>query len=126
MKRPAVVYLRKLCLAWGTLWIGYNVILLVEGLVWFWLLRDLAVFADHLYCRTLFGDKLWSNIYYLGVLTNVLFCPGPVAEAYIYIFRGRRIGRWRYFLFAAPLMFCVYIVFGYGMRGWMHVSGYLR
>ena len=62
-------YLKKACLAWGMLWIVYNVVLLLEGMASLLFLRNLGERADHL-CPNVFGSWVWYAIILFGVVAN--------------------------------------------------------
>ncbi len=119
-------HLKETYRVWGLLWVAYNAILLVYGLIMLGSLRALAGSVDHLYCRSLFGDKLWFGVTFFGVVANVFFCPGPLADTYVCIFLTPRLGRWRYALFAAGLLFWMHLIFWAGRIGWTHVSEYMN
>ena len=123
--QEAAAYLKKTWLAWERLRIFYNVILLVEGLLCLEYLRYLAVKSGHL-CANIFGTRIWLMIIVFGVLANAFYCFGPLAEVFLITISKHRFARARSLLFAAGLLFSMFIIYAFAMRGYTHISGYLR
>jgi hypothetical protein len=116
-------YLKKAWLTWERLRIAYNLVLLVEGLTCLFFLWQLGKCADHA-CPALLGG--WTVVIPFGVAANVFYCLGPLAETYVCVLLGHRLGRARYSLFAAGLLFSMCVTLAPAMRLWGHISGYLR
>lgn len=123
--RETAAYLKKTWLAWERLRIFYNLPLLVEGLLCLWYLRYLAVKSGHL-CANIFGTRIWLMIIVFGALANAFYCFGPLAEVFLIAVSKGRSRRARYLLFAAGLLFSMFIIWGFAMRGYTHISGFLR
>lgn len=121
----AAAYLKKTWWGWEKLRIIYNVVLLAEGLLCLWYLRYLAVKSGHL-CVNVFGTRIWMMIIVFGVLANAFYCFGPLAEVFLITISKRRFARAKNFLFAAGLLFSMFIIFAFAIRGYTHISGYLR
>jgi hypothetical protein len=115
-------YLKETCIAWELLWLLFNAILLVEGLVFLKILRTVAIAADHGYCRSLFGYKFPFAIAAVAIPPNVVYVFGPLIDAYIFIFLGKRMGRWRYAFFTAGLFFWMAVLLRYAEWGRSHVG----
>lgn len=117
-----VGYLKRAVLDWEALRIVYNIILLAEGLIFLWFLRGLEEASGHV-CAALIG--VWGSIIAFGVIANFMYCFGPVAEVYALSVLGRRLGRGRYLLFAAGLLFSMGVIAALGGRLWAYVAGHL-
>ncbi len=112
-------------LGWEKMRIYYNAVLLVEGLVGLSYLRHLGEKAGH-HCPNVFGSHVWVVIIIFAVLANVFYCLGPLAEISLVSLRIRWTLRARYLLFTAGLLFSILIILGLAIRGYAHISGYLR
>jgi hypothetical protein len=123
--QEVAAYLKKTWFAWEKLRIIYNVVLLAEGLLCLEYLRILAVKSGHL-CANLFGSRIWLMIIVFGFLANAFYCFGPVAEVVLMTISKGRFARARSFLYAAGLLFSMFIIFALAIRGYTHISGYLR
>ena len=117
--------LKAIWVAWEKLRILYNVVLLVEGLLWLVVLLMLANRANHPEVN-LQGPWISGAILCFGVAANVFYCLGPLIESGIFLVRGSSRLRTRRILFFAGLLFSMYFIWGSGMRGWSHIAGYLR
>jgi len=107
--------------AWTRLWIVYNVVLLIYGLIALGTLRLLERQARH-DCGAL--DQ--APVLIFGIVANVCFCLGPLVECSIFILLGHRMDRNRYVLFAAGLLFAMLLIYALFMRGYVHISGFMR
>ncbi len=97
--------LRKVCLSWELLRIVYNLVMLGAGLSALWFLRNMS--GDYIeFGRDAVNNPVVAVGYALifGVAANILYCFGPLAEWYLYLLRGRPLGRGRYLLFAVGLL----------------------
>lgn len=116
---------KDIWLGWEKLRIYYNAPLLVEGLVGLSYLRHLGEKAGHR-CPNIFGSHVWVVIITFAVLANVFYCLGPLAEISLVALRIRWTRRARHLLFTVGLLFSTLIILGLAIRGYAHISGYLR
>ena len=117
-------YRKQAWLAWEKLRVVYNLVLLVEGLTWLWPMWEVEKVTENPYYRM--GPFLWGGAILFGVVANVFYCLGPLAEVWAYRVLGWRMGRARYFLFAAGLLFSIVVVFLLGRVIFVRMLIYLR
>lgn len=115
-------YLERAWLAWEKLRIVYNTVLLVEGLTSVYFLWQLDKIADYHYR---FGSSWLGFAILFGVVANVFYCLGPLAEACVHRLLGRGMGRARYSLFAAGLLLSTGLIFLLARGMWLGMSSHL-
>ncbi len=119
-------YAKDALIAWEKLRVVYNAVLLFEGFGGLWILRNVGRAANHL-CANVFDASIWFPLVLLvGVSANALYFFGWGAEVFAERSFGFRFGRRRLLLFGAGLLFSMFIVFCFFMRGWVHISGFLK
>lgn len=108
-------HLKEARLAWERLRIVYNLVLLVQGLTCVWFLWQLEKFAKHPYYRL---GTWWDFAIFFGGVANGFYFLGSLAETSAYRVLGWRMGRARYFLFAAGLSLSIGVVFLLAYAEW--------
>jgi hypothetical protein len=117
---------QRTLIAWAKLGVIYNGILLLEGLSGLLILRHIGRVANHL-CVNVFDSSIYLPLIVLiGLAANGFYLLGPSAEVLIERWLGYRIGRWRLLLFAAGLLFSMFVVLIAFHAGWIHISGFLK
>jgi hypothetical protein len=120
----ATLYTKQAWLAWEKLRIVYNLVLLIVGLPCLWLLMLLANFVGQ---GDYYAFGFFSNGTVLfGVAANAFYCLGPLADVCVYSFVDIRMGRARYFLFAAGLLLSMGLELALLRRLLYHLAGYLQ
>jgi len=117
---PGRRHLKKSWLVWALVWVAFNWLLLVEGTTALWFLRHLAEQANHR-CLSLYGARLRLYVCFFAVCANGSFGFAPLVDMYIHVFTGKRLGKWRFALPAALLMFWSFWVVFYLRMGHAHL-----
>jgi hypothetical protein len=106
--------------SWEKRRLVYNLVLLVEGL---WVLRE------HLAAAM---TQFWGFMVLFAIAANVCYCLGPYLEICVRSFLGPRADRThyqsffavlRYFLFWVGLLFSMWWVWMWSLRGLDHLGG---
>jgi len=92
--------IKRAIVSWEKLRLIYNVVLLLEGLFVSWCVW--SIFESSL-------QYVWAVVVF-GLTANAFYCMGPLVEVYASVIYGRRLGRYRYLLFAAGLLFSMIVI----------------
>jgi hypothetical protein len=122
---PVRKNLKSVWMTWALLWVAFNALLLVEGTSALSFLRGMGEQGGHR-CLSLYGAKLRLYVYIFAVCANGSFGFGPLLDMYVYIFTGRRPGKWRYALPGALLLFWSFWIAFYMRMGHTHLLGFLK
>jgi len=117
-------YLDKAWHGWEKLWVVYNVIMVALTLPCLWLLWLLAKFIGQ-------GERYGFGFFaeraiFFGMLANVCFLLGPLAESCTCRVLRWRMGRARYCLLAAGLLFSIGIASLLLQKMCNHLALYFR
>ena len=115
-------YQKQAWLAWERVRIVYNAVLFVQGLTSVYFLWQLDKIADYHYR---FGSSWVGFAILFGVVANVFYCLGPLAEACVHRLIGRGMVRARYFLFAVGLLLSMGLILLLARGMWLGMSSHL-
>lgn len=119
----SLAYRREAWLAWEKLRIVYNVTLLAVGLPGLYFLWCFEEYVGQ--SRGFIMGWAVPTIVF-GVVANICYCLGPLAEVAAYWVLGWRMGKARCLLFAPGLLFTMGWLFAFLRRLFYHLAGYLR
>ena len=91
-------YLKHACVAWEKLRIVFNLVFLVQFQIAFRIPLK-AFIQSH--------PELWLFVIVCFAFANACYCLGPLFEVYAWVVHGWRIGRARYLLFVAGVVFSI-------------------
>ncbi|MBI3119234.1 MAG: hypothetical protein HYZ00_11140 [Candidatus Hydrogenedentes bacterium] len=116
--------LRAAWIEWEQMRLVFNAVMIAQGLIWLYVLRECAHNAGHDWCSSLHGYKLFYSVFGDFIIANFVYCGGPLLETYVVLIAGAGMAWGRRALVLALLLGSSWLVWDLGFEALRHIDTY--